>query len=93
MGGMDGAQNARPLSRVFLWSALAAAAATVALAPIVGGGWCGDATFGGTSVCVSYQRSVVGIDSNVWIWLAALLVVAIWTLVVLLRRRPPARQP
>lgn len=66
---------------------LAVVAVTLAFAPIIGGGWCGDAGDGGTSVCVLYQRSVIGIDTSVWIWAGALLIVTTRTGVAFIRAR------
>lgn len=65
-----------------MWlGALACLGISVFLAPIVSGGWCADAPAGGTSTCGSFQRSLVGIDTNLWIWLGAIAIVAVITLV------------
>lgn len=65
----------------------AAVVVSVLLAPVVTGGWCADAPVGGTSVCGSFERSLVGIDTNVWIWLGAITIVAVVTIVIAHRRR------
>lgn len=66
---------------------LAALLATFLFAPIISGGWCADAPAGRTSICGSFQKSLVGLDTNVFIWLGAIAVVVVATLVVARRRR------
>jgi hypothetical protein len=63
---------------------------SVFLAPIINGGWCADAPAGGTSVCGSFQRSLVGIDTSMWVWLAAMAIVAFVTFAVARGRRRAA---
>lgn len=71
-----------------IWlGALGVVAVSILFAPIVTGGWCADAPAGGTSICGSFQRSVVGIDSNIWLWLAATAGIVCVTFVVARGRR------
>jgi hypothetical protein len=51
------------------------------LAPLLTVGWCSDSAEPGKSVCDSAQRSVVGVDTNGWLWLGALGVIAFVTTV------------
>lgn len=55
--------------------AVAAIAATLLLAPVVTAGSCADAVAPEASVCGSVQRSILGVDTDVWIWLGALGVI------------------
>ncbi|MGZ0710912.1 hypothetical protein ACWPKO_21555 (plasmid) [Coraliomargarita sp. W4R53] len=71
-----------------IWlGALGMLAVAVLFAPIVTGGWCADAPAGGASVCGSFQRSLMGIASSIWLWLAATGVVVCVTFVVARGRR------
>ena len=65
---------------------LAGVLATVLFAPIISMGWCADAAEGGESICGSIQTSLVGIETNVWLWAAAVVIVIVAT-VLLARRR------
>ena len=56
-------------------------------ASVVTGGWCADAPVAGQSTCGSFQRSLIGIDTNLWLWLAASAVVVVVTLAAIRRRR------
>lgn len=50
-------------------------AVAVLLAPVVTQGWCYDAAVSdGESLCGSRQTSLLGIESNPWLWIAATLV-------------------
>lgn len=70
-----------------IWlGALASVAVSLLFAPIIQGGWCSDAPVGGTSVCGSFQQSLVGIDTNPWIWLATIAGIAAITVLVASRR-------
>jgi len=75
--------DSRPRSAaVVIWcGALAAIIVSVLLAPVINGGWCADAPVGGTSECGTFQRSLIGLDTSVWLWLAALALVAVITVV------------
>lgn len=66
---------------------LAGVIATVLLAPIITMGWCADAAEGGESYCGSIQTSLVGIETNVWLWAAAIVIVIVATAFVARRRR------
>lgn len=74
------AARRRSASAVIWRGVLAAVLVTVVLAPVISGGWCADAPPGGTSMCASFQRSVIGIDTNLWIWVGGLAVVLAITL-------------
>lgn len=52
-------------------TAVAVIAVAVLFAPIVSNGFCAHAPNAGQSFCSSWQTSVVGIRSNVWLWLGA----------------------
>ena len=49
-----------------------------------------DADGTGTSVCVSAQRSILGFETNMWVWLGAVMVVFIGTAIV---ARSTAKRP
>src|SRR5690606_14034984 len=54
-----------------VWLAVAGLVAVAVLfAPVVMGGWSADAPVGGTSACGTFQRSIVGIATSMWLWLA-----------------------
>jgi disulfide bond formation protein DsbB len=57
-------------------------AVSILLAPIIGVGWCSDADKNGTSVCGSSQRSILGFETNMWVWLGAVMLVIIGTVIV-----------
>ncbi|MDL9980982.1 hypothetical protein [Microbacterium candidum] len=86
------ATNPRPPAAARWWGLFAVVIASVLLAPVIGVGWCDDAVPGGTSSCGGYQRSIVGIETNVWIWLAAMLIVVLGTLVAIWVRWRRARR-
>lgn len=64
-------------------------AVAMLLAPIVTVGWCADAGEGGTSVCGSEQRSLLGAATPWWLW-AGIQVAAIAATVIIARRRARA---
>ncbi|WES66047.1 hypothetical protein P0L94_08215 [Microbacter sp. GSS18] len=66
-------------------------AVTVLFAPVVTGGWCADAPVGGTSVCGTFERSVLGIDTSIWLWLALSGAVTLTTVLAVRRRRADRR--
>lgn len=66
-------------------------AASILFAPVISGGWCADAPVSGASLCMTFQRSLVGIETNVWLWLASVAVVVAITAVALRRRRTTHR--
>jgi len=72
----------RGVAAIVAWGVTAAVAATVALAPVMTGGWCADASTPDASACVTYQRSVLGAESTWWIWGIALVIVAGATVLV-----------
>ena len=54
-----------------VWLGIAAIVAVAVLfAPVITGGWCADAPVSGTSTCGTFERSIVGIDTSLWLWLA-----------------------
>ena len=59
--------------RTAAWLIGAALLAAVLFAPVLQGGYCAVATASGQSYCDVFTRSVVGIDTDVWLWLAATL--------------------
>lgn len=61
---------------------LAAVVVTVAFAPLMTVGWCADADESGTSTCGSYQTSLVGIETTVWLWAAAIVIVIVVTVLI-----------
>lgn len=75
------------VATIIWFGVLAGLLVTFVLAPIVNGGWCADAPAGYESTCGSFQKSLLGFDTNVFLWLGALAVVVVATLVVLRRRR------
>ncbi|MCW3493867.1 hypothetical protein [Microbacterium sp. SSM24] len=75
-----------------IWTGIAAGVvASVLFAPLITLGWCSDADETGTSECGSAQQSVLGIETNVWIWLGALAIIAIVTAVAARSVRRHAR--
>ena len=72
---MTGAKQSRAS---IIWLGMAGlAGVSILFAPAIHGGWCADATVGGTSVCGSFQRSLIGIDTTIWLWLASMEVVVV----------------
>ena len=65
---------------------LASLAVAVLFAPVITQGWCYDAADRDEeSSCGSRQTSVLGIESNIWLWIAA-TVIAIAVILLLVRR-------
>ncbi|GAA4349159.1 hypothetical protein GCM10023087_14550 [Microbacterium rhizosphaerae] len=63
-----------------MWSGVAAAGvASLFLAPLIQVGWCADAPGSGQSLCSSYQQSLLGVPTNIWIWLATITLIAVST--------------
>ena len=63
-----------------LWLGIAGVlAVAVFFAPVITGGWCADAPIGGESVCGTFERSIVGIDTSLWLWLALSVIVGVIT--------------
>lgn len=77
----------RPAVATLWWSAIAALGVSVLFAPIITFGWCADGVEDGTSTCGSSQHSVVGIPSNIWMWIGSMVVVMIVTGVLVIRGR------
>lgn len=57
--------------RTVAWCAGGVLVAAVLFAPVIGGGWCADAPLAEASYCETWTRSVVGIDTSIWLWLGA----------------------
>jgi disulfide bond formation protein DsbB len=64
-----------------LASVAAAIAASILFAPIIAVGWCSDSDETGTSLCDSAQRSLLGFDTNAWIWLGIVGLIVVGTAV------------
>lgn len=62
-------------------------AVAVLFAPVITGGWCADAPVGGTTTCGTFERSIVGIDTSLWLWLALSAVVGVITALKVRSRR------
>lgn len=62
-------------------------AVAVLFAPVVMSGWCADSAPGGTSTCGTVQRSLIGIDTSIWLWLVLSAIVVIATALSARRRR------
>ena len=77
-------RTGRPRNRAgVVWTGTEALiAVSILFAPIISVGWCSDADETGTSVCVSAQRSILGFETNMWVWLRAVMVVFIGTAIV-----------
>lgn len=73
-------QRQRSQAPTVVLGALAGLLVTVLFAPILTKGWCYDAVEGGESSCGSVQTSVVGIESSLWLWGGAVIVVVAATL-------------
>lgn len=65
------------LVRTVLGGVLLLVLVSLALAPVLTMGWCADAPPGGTSVCGSRQTSVLGIESSLWLWIGAVILVVL----------------
>lgn len=71
-----------------LWLGLAGVVAVaVFFAPVTTGGWCADAPASRASVCGTFERSIVGIDTSLWLWLALSIVVGVITAIAVRSRR------
>jgi len=77
-----GAGRRRTRVGVVWTGAVAVLIVAILFAPLIGVGWCSDADETGTSVCGSSQRSVLGFETNVWVWLGAVILVVIGTVTV-----------
>ena len=66
-------------------------AVAVLFAPIITGGWCTDAPVSAISTCETIQRSLIGIDTSMWLWLTLTGVVVVAT--VLVARGSWAKRP
>jgi hypothetical protein len=75
-----------------VWLGIAGLVAVAVLfAPVVTGGWSADAPVGGTSMCGTFERSVLGIDTSIWLWLALSCAVTLATVLAVRRRRADRR--
>ncbi len=78
----------RPRIARVVWLGVAGLVAVAVLfAPVIMGGWCADAPVGGTSTCATFQRSIVGIDTSMWLWLPLSGSVVLATVLAVRRRR------
>jgi len=60
--------------------------ATIALAPLMSVGWCRDAPIGGVSECGSDSYSLIGLPSNLWLWLFTVALIVVATALISRRR-------
>lgn len=60
---------------------------SVLFAPVINGGWCADAPLAEASICGTFQRSLIGVDTNIWIWLVSVAGVVFATIVAARKRR------
>lgn len=71
-----------------LWLGIAGVlAVAVFFAPVITGGWCADAPVSGASACGTFERSIVGIDTSLWLWLALSVIVGVITILKARSRR------
>lgn len=71
-----------------LWLGIAGVlVVAVFFAPVVTGGWCADAPVSGSSTCGTFERSIAGIDTSLWLWLALTVVVGAITVLKVQRLR------
>lgn len=77
----------RSLAPVVWFGVLGLVCVSLLFAPVITGGWCADAPLGESSMCGSFKRSVVGVDTSLWLWLASAVVVAVATVAAARRRR------
>lgn len=54
-----------------VWAAGGVLLAAVLFAPVLQGGFCADSSDPALSYCEAWQRSVAGVDTNVWLWAGA----------------------
>jgi disulfide bond formation protein DsbB len=80
----------RSLAPVVWIGVLGLLGVSLLFAPVITGGWCAHAPIGGTTLCESFQRSIMGIDTSVWLWLASVAVVVVATVAAVRRRRKTA---
>lgn len=66
---------------------LSVVAVALLLAPILTTGFCADSSQPGESYCVSTQRSVVGIETSVWLWAAVTIAIVVVGTVLAVRAR------
>lgn len=67
---------------------IAALVVSLVIAPAVTGGFCNDSADPAETYCGSLPpRSIIGLETNMWVWIGALLAIAVITGCVLLRRR------
>ncbi|MBD3942185.1 hypothetical protein IF188_10795 [Microbacterium sp. NEAU-LLC] len=71
----DREHTSSPLRRA-AWIAGAVVVASVLFAPLSFGGFCADAPTADASYCVTTLRSLVGLDTSLWLWLGAVVVLA-----------------
>jgi hypothetical protein len=72
--------------RIAAWVAAAVVIAAVLFAPVLTSGYCAVAPASGESYCGSASRSILGIDTSLWLWVAATL--GLGALAWWLARRP-----
>ncbi|MBW9095076.1 hypothetical protein JNB62_15415 [Microbacterium jejuense] len=71
----------RPPSRLrrATWLTGALVVAAVAFAPVTFSGFCADSVAASRSYCVTTARSLVGVETSLWLWLTASAVLAGFT--------------
>lgn len=71
-----------------LWLGIAGIlAVAVFFAPVITGGWCADDPVSEASVCGTFERSILGIDTSLWLWLALSVIVGVITALKVRSRR------
>jgi len=68
---MSRSTRLRPWLRRAAWLAGALVVAAAVFAPVTFGGFCADSLASGRSYCVTTARSLVGVETSLWLWLAA----------------------
>lgn len=68
--------TARRRTRVALWVAAAVVACAVVFAPVFTVGYCADSPVADRSFCDISQRSVLGAETSLWLWLGVTVVAA-----------------
>lgn len=61
-------------------------------APLLQGGYCADSIHPGEGYCETWTRSVLGIDTNAWLWIGATIALGTlgWLIARLRHRRDRA---
>jgi hypothetical protein len=80
-------------ARRVAWLAGAIVVASVLFAPFSSAGFCADAPAADQSYCATTVRSPIGLETSLWLWLGATVVLGVLAWWLSARVRPPADTP